>query len=153
MLAVPPCGISQFHVGDAASVKSVFYNGATGSLSGTVTFRNLGATCGLRDPRVRFTGGPAAHVPQRQVVLRSQGPIVPKPVHHGDTVAIQILWSNWCGPKSRPASGPGPPPTHIVVTLPGGGSARLPVTQAPRCDEPNAPSTIAVSLPTAVRTP
>jgi hypothetical protein len=137
--------ISDLRVGGSSSTAGVFFNGATGSLVGRVTFRNLGATCALSGrPRVRFAGGAAAHVRQQQLPLRGEPPLVTRPVRHGQTVAVEIWWSNWCGPKSRPASGPGPPPTSVTVTLPSGGAAHLKVTEAPRCDEPADPSTISV---------
>jgi hypothetical protein len=95
-------------------------------------------------PRVRFAGSSAANVRQRQAPLRGEPPVVARPVRHGQTDAVEIWWSNWCGPKSLPASGPGPPPTSVTVTLPSGGAAHLKVTEAPRCDEPADPSTISV---------
>jgi hypothetical protein len=55
-----------------------------------------------------------------------------------------MIWRNWCGPNSKPASGPGPPPDGLVLTLAHrGGEIRMrtyPQRIAPRCDAPGASS-------------
>ena len=42
-----PCRLAQLHVAGADRVEGVFFNGATGSLVGQVTFRNVGHACSL----------------------------------------------------------------------------------------------------------
>jgi hypothetical protein len=139
-----PCGLAQLHVAGADPREGVFFNGATGSLVGSVTFRNDGLACSLLGkPGVRLVGGPSATVPQLQkpLQLTAFAPDVLRPpfstraLPHGRTATVQIWWSNWCASQV---------PKAVEVTLPSGGSVRLKVAQAPRCDAPRSPSTVSV---------
>jgi hypothetical protein len=149
----PPCRISQLHVSTLAPRLGVFFNGATGSLVGWVSFTNEGAACSLLGrPRVRLVGGPAARVKQREEPLRGENPAPgsPRPAYsarsvpHGRTVGVEIWWSNWCAPGNPGTGKQSPPPTGIAVTLPSGGTVRLAVHDRPRCDAPQQPSTVSV---------
>jgi len=131
----------------------VFFNGASGSLVGAVTFRNVGAPCSLLGrPRVRLFGGGAAGVRQRQVVLPLLGraaDVLPPPFSirallRGGTAGVQIWWSNWCRVGDQGGGKLSAPPSGVEVTLPSGGRARLKVAGAPRCDQPAEPSRVAV---------
>jgi hypothetical protein len=62
----------------------------------------------------------------------------------GKSVGVTLWWSNWCGPSSRRASGPGPAPKALVLTLAGKTTIKFPVAHVPRCDQPQAPSTLSV---------
>jgi len=137
----PPCRLSQLHVDGADRKAGVFANGATGSLVGWVTFRNDGRTCSLMGrPRVRFLGAAERQV-QRPLPEETPAPdVLPPPfsvraLPHARTANVEIWWSNWCGTR---------PPTAIEVTMPSGGSVRLKVATAPRCDVPGSPSTATV---------
>lgn len=79
--------------------------------------------------------------------LRALGP--------GKSAVISLLWSNWCGPGSKPASGPGTPPDGLRIRFRSGSSLVVPVAQAPRCDAPQQPSLLSVGpfTPTARRLP
>lgn len=139
-----PCRLAQLHVAGADRREGVFFNGATGSLVGTVSFRNDGRTCSLLGkPGVRLVGGPSATVPQLQkpLQLTTFAPdVLPPPfstraLPQGRTATVQIWWSNWCASQV---------PKAVEVTLPSGGSVRLKVAHAPRCDAPGSPSTVSV---------
>ncbi|HEY5057603.1 MAG TPA: DUF4232 domain-containing protein [Gaiellaceae bacterium] len=149
----PACRLSQLRVGGDLPGLGVFFNGATGSLVGLVTFRNEGATCSLLGrPRVRLVGGIASSIREREAVLTGEqaAPGGPAPAFsvralpHGRTASVEIWWSNWCGPGNAGAGRSSPPPTGVEVTLPSGGSVRQKVTEAPRCDAPQSPSTVYV---------
>jgi hypothetical protein len=66
-----PCRLAQLRVSGADQREGVFFNGATGSLVGWVSYRNEGRACSmLGRPRVRLVGGPFATVRQRQKPLQ-----------------------------------------------------------------------------------
>jgi hypothetical protein len=149
----PPCLLSQLRVATVDPGLGVFFHGATDSLVGWLSFPNLGAPCSLLGrPRVRFVGGPAATVRQRETPLTGENPAPgsPRPpystrsVRHGRKVGVEIWWSNWCAAGNPGAGKPSRPPTGVVVTLPSGGAVRLAVHEAPRCDAPRQPSTVSV---------
>jgi hypothetical protein len=149
----PPCRLSQLHVGTVDPHLGVFFNGATGSLVGWVSFANEGAPCSLLGrPRVRLVGGPAANVKQREGPLRGESPAPgsPRPAYsarsvpHGRTLGVEIWWSNWCTPGNPGAGKQSPPPMGVAVTMPSGGTVRFAVRAAPRCDAPHQPSTVFV---------
>jgi hypothetical protein len=145
---VPPvarrCRLAQLHVGGADRRAGVFFNGATGSLVGWVTYHNDGRTCSLLGrPGVRLVGGPSATVHQLQKPLQLVAfspDVLPPPfstraLPHARTAIVEIWWSNWCASRA---------PTAVELTLPSGGSVRLKVAHAPRCDAPGSPSTVSV---------
>ena len=144
--AVPPCRLAQLHVSTVDPHLGVFFNGATGSLVGWVSFTNEGAACSLLGrPRVRLVGGPAAQVKQRETALTGEGASVPvRRLLHGRTAGVEIWWSNWCAAGNPGTGTPSPPPAGVVLTLPSGGTVHLRVREAPRCDAPQQPSTVAV---------
>jgi hypothetical protein len=139
-----PCRLAQLRVSGADQREGVFFNGATGSLVGWVSYRNEGRACSmLGRPRVRLVGGPFATVRQRQKPLQLVAfspDVLPPPfstraLPHARTAIVQIWWSNWCASQ---------PPSAVELTLPSGGSVRLKVAQAPRCDAPGSPSMVSV---------
>jgi hypothetical protein len=128
--------------------------GVFGNLVGVAVVRNAGdAPCSLRGrPSARFDGGPAEATALRIVTvpadrldesliydrassLRALGP--------GRVAAVLVNWGNWCPPGAVVTS-LGTPPSALVLVLPGGGEIAAPVDRAPRCDEPMAPSTVAI---------
>ena len=148
-----PCRLAQLHVGGADPLKGVFFNGATGSLVGRVTFRNMGRVCSLLGrPRVRFVGGPSATVRQLQKRLRGDAPaldVLPPPfsvraLPHGRSASVEIWWSNWCAAANAGDGRLSQPPAAVELALPSGGTTRLDVSSSPRCDVPAAPSTVSV---------
>jgi Protein of unknown function (DUF4232) len=129
--------------------------GATGNLIGGVLVRNAGrAPCSLRGrpSSARFEGGPATATALRVVAaaadpldtsliydrassLRALGP--------GRSAFVPVFWSNWCPPEVVVTS-TGTPPSRLVLVLAGGAELTAAVDRAPRCDEPTAPSTLAI---------
>jgi hypothetical protein len=141
----PPCRLSQLHVGTVDPHLGVFFNGATGSLVGWAGFTNEGAPCSLLGrPRVRLVGGPAAAVKQRETTFTGDPHATVRMLPHGHAAGVEIWWSNWCAAGNRGGGNLSPPPTGLVLTLPSGGSVRLAVRHAPRCDAPQEPSTLSV---------
>jgi hypothetical protein len=128
--------------------------GATGNLIGGVVVRNAGpASCSLRGrPSARFEGGPAAETPLR-VVPTAADPLDTSLIYdrgsslralgRGRSTVVPIFWSNWCPPDVVITS-TGTPPTRLVLVLPDGAELTAVVDRAPRCDEPAAPSTLAI---------
>ncbi|HEX5501506.1 MAG TPA: DUF4232 domain-containing protein [Thermomicrobiales bacterium] len=130
--------------GDLAA--SLAWQGATGALGGPLVFVNQShAPCALTGrPGVALVDGQGRTLSAQQ----QDGPPV-----HGATGAGVILqpqqgaiaivqWRNWCG--QPPAA-----PLAALVTLPGNGGqlrAVIPGPPAtPRCDQPGAPSTLAIA--------
>ena len=135
----PPCRLAQLRVGGADPRAGVFFNGAGGSLVGSVSFRNTGPPCSLLGrPRVRLLARarqlekPLAHEGRAPDVLPP--PFSVRALPTGRSASVEIWWSNWCGPI----------PAAVAVTLPRGGMVRLPVRAAARCDAPQSPSTLSV---------
>lgn len=162
----PPCRAAQLR-------SRLLLQGAGGALVGGVLLTNVArAPCSLLGrPAVRF-GGAAALATSWQVVPRRAPPAAPEAIRAplsslralgaGTSAWLALDWRNWCGPGSAPASGAGPPPDALIVVLPhDGGELHLPVAEAPRCDAPDAPSTLGVapfvprerSLPPSSRLP
>jgi hypothetical protein len=143
-----PCRTSDFRA-------SLSFQGATGSLVGGISLEHVGNdSCSLLgQPRVRFIG-PAARRERWIISWMKSFPRDPdlvyppqstlRGIRPNEQVSVQMIWRNWCGPTSKPASGPGPPPNALVLTLPRkGGEIRLttdPPRVAPRCDVPGASS-------------
>ena len=141
---------------------SLFLQGATGSLVGGVTLRQIGRTpCALvGQPSVRFAGKAARRTRWRIHTMHVLGGVDPSAIvlprsslrsmRPDEEAFVQMVWSNWCGPDSQPASGPGPAPRAIVLSLPrGGGEFRLRTQDrpiAPRCDVPGWPSNLGVTV-------
>jgi hypothetical protein len=150
----PPCRLAQLQVSGGDPRLGVFFNSATGSLVGGITVRNHGAPCSLTGrPHVRLVGGGAAAVAQAQTVFRAQArapDLLPpsfwvRALPHGARWGLTIWWLNWCAPGNPGGGNLSPAPTGLKLTLPhGGGSVRLKVTHAPRCDAPSLPSALAV---------
>jgi Domain of unknown function (DUF4232) len=121
--------------------------GATGSSVGGILFRNSGARpCSLLgtvrvsladgfDPAgVEVTANPGRTPPQPGVPMPSLRALRP-----GEHAFVEIWWSNWCGDVA---------PTRLAATLPSGDRIVLtPIPLVPRCDGPDAPSTVSVSRP------
>lgn len=131
--------------------------GAGGALVGGVVLANRGPSrCSLLGrPTVRLVGR-AAVAPRWRVVPTPAAPAAPettrdpvsslRALRPGKAAWLALHWSNWCGPRSAPASETLRPPDALVVILPqGGGEIRLPLAGAPRCDAPAAPSTLGVA--------
>lgn len=149
-----PCRLANLVVGGADPRMGVFDNGATGSLTGGVTFRNVGGPCSLLGrPTVRLLGGPAANVQLKQEPFQEGAPapdVTPRfsvrALPTGQTAYATLWWSNWCAPGNPGAGNVSLPPTEVEVTLPSGESVRLPVRGSPRCDAPQYPSTMSIGL-------
>ncbi len=143
----PPCETSDLRT-------QLQVQGATGNLIGGVLMRNVGAeACSLRGrPSARFEGGPAAATAFRVVTVAAD-PLDNSLIYDrasslralrpGRSAYVPIFWSNWCPPDVVVTS-TGTPPSSLVLVLPNGGELRVAVDQAPRCDSPSAPSTLAI---------
>ena len=118
------CSANRYHV-------DLVLNGATGGLVGIVKLAPVGQACRLAttiDLSVRradgalvtsVTGNPAALSVDRDL--------------SSEPLTISWIWRNWCGRHDGLA----------LVASAGGVSDRAPVTTPPRCDRPNAASTLA----------
>ncbi len=125
------------------------WEGATGSLLGTVRFTNRGpGTCSLGGYlAVKVIGRDDAVLPvteQRAApVPTTQSPPVLLGVNVTGAAAAQVQWREWCLPTK-------PTPVTLAVTLPDGSVLSAPYLgpntpdQTPRCDAPNLPSTLGV---------
>jgi hypothetical protein len=155
----PACTAGALHA-------ELFLQGATGSLVGGVNLLNTSsAPCSLLGwPTVSFTGAAAASVPlQVRQLPRSPEPpdVLADPVGSlralapGKSASAWLWWSNWCGPGSVPAGSPGTPPDGLELVFQGGSSLIVPLAQAPRCDAPQAPSSLQLGpyAPTTRRLP
>jgi Domain of unknown function (DUF4232) len=136
----PPCR--------AASLAAhLFLQGATGSLVGGVDLTNRARKpCSLLGrPRASFLGqaaqttkwrvlaapatpGPADVLADPPGSLRALAP--------RKTASVSLFWSNWCGQ----------PPARLELGLASGTSVVVPLSRAPRCDQPQSPSTLSVGL-------
>jgi hypothetical protein len=144
----PPC--------KAADLRThLFLQGATGSLVGGITLLNAGATaCSLVGrPSFSFTGAAAAAERWRVKKLAASSappdvladpPGSLRALQPGKSAGIQLFWSNWCGPGAVATGASGAPPDAIVLGLASGTRISVRVTQAPRCDAPQYPSTVSV---------
>ena len=144
----PPCQAHDLRA-------SLFLQGATGSLVGGVTFLNAGpAACSLVGrPSFSFSGAAAA-AEHWQVEKLASSPtpddVLADPpgslraLQPGKSAGVQVFWSNWCGPGSVPTGASGAKPTAMVLGLASGAEISVPVTDAPRCDSPQDPSTVSV---------
>ena len=139
-----PCKTSDLAVSTPGG--RFIFNGATGSLVGGAVFRNRTQRSCILDgwPSVRFVGGGSADVVQIQSRLTPSEPRlhVLRPGRRG---WFWVIWSNWCGPGSKGASGPYAPPRAVRIGLPrAGGRIELLVAEAPRCDVAGKPSRVGV---------
>jgi hypothetical protein len=128
--------------------------GATGSLLGGVLVHNAGrAPCSLRGrPSARFDGGPASATALR-VIASAADPLDTSLIYDRASslralgprrsAFVPIFWSNWCPPDVVVTS-TGTPPSRLVLVLPGGAELTAAVDRVPRCDDPAAPSTLAI---------
>src|SRR5437899_12189065 len=91
------------------------FNGATGSLVGGITVTNVGkASCSLLGPpHVRFVGGAASR--ERLLITDVKPRSGLGDLRPGEAASVEMIWNNWCGPHSRPASGGGAPPVALVL--------------------------------------
>lgn len=157
-LSVSPCSA------DDLAMAAGGWGGATGSEAGGATLVNVSIDA------CRLSGKPAVELRSGEGVVASEGS---PPSSDGDAVVLVpgavtgviTVWSNWCG--DPPAL-----PLRLRLTLPdregiltavvrtwdvvraqdmslGGGS----FVHVPRCNAPNAPSTIGVPLPFAATGP
>jgi hypothetical protein len=134
----------------------LFLQGETGSLAGYLALTNAGpAPCSLLGrPRVSLSGSAALR--ERWAV--EDAPRAPQPLDAladplgslralapGKNAVVYLVWSNWCGPGSTAAGRSGALPRGIDIGLPGGTTVVVPVTSAPRCDQPSDPSTLSAT--------
>ncbi len=132
-----PVGLPSCQAHDLAA--DAFWQGATGSMYGGVTFSaRTSAACLMRDTlQIQPLGTHGSPLPIRIIHLtRNSAPSVV--VEPGQRAAISLFWSNYCGP---------PPsyPLRVRITLPGGnGQLSVPVRNGgvPRCDAPSYQSTL-----------
>jgi uncharacterized protein DUF4232 len=133
-----PCLASALHA-------RLFLQGATGSLVGGVTLLNAGTRpCALVGrPAVSF-GAPAAARAKWRVKRLAASTAPPdvladppgslRALRPGKSASVTVYWSNWCGP----------PPRALRLALASGTTIAIALARAPRCDAPQAPSTVAV---------
>ena len=131
---------------------ALFLQGATGSLVGGVTLTNAGRPCALLGwPGVSFARAAARSTHWRiRRVAGSREPPNPladppgslRALGHGKSARVALVWSNWCGPGSSAAGSSGARPAALVLALASATGVRLPLTRAPRCDSPDAPSKV-----------
>jgi hypothetical protein len=137
----PPCRASKLR-------PKLLLQGATGKLVGGISFR-----VASKRPCSVFPAAPVISVvgAQQRVLLYDINPAdlsnarVPRSLtrlRRGDRLFVDLVWSNWCGPA---------PPAALIVKLRFNGSVRMPVTEAPRCDQAKRPSRIGVSTIVPVR--
>lgn len=173
LIALVPVGCFEGSKNEAATVRpcrasnltgKLEFNGATGSLIGGIVVTNVGkSSCSLLGPpHVRFVGGAASR--ERLLITNMKPRSGLGKLRAGEAAGVDLIWRNWCGPHSRPASGGGTPPDALVLTLPStGGELRLLVAYrtasnatvhfAPGCDVPRLPSELQMSGFVAVSKP
>ena len=134
----------------------LFLQGATGSLVGGFSLTNVGASaCSLLGwPRVAFTGGSAVSARWRVKRMARQSvsldvladpPGSLRALAPGKAASVVLFWSNWCA-AGNPGGGNLPaPPTGLRVGFASVTSMLVPLAQAPRCDQPQNPSTLSVA--------
>jgi len=81
--------------------------------------------------------------PQSTTACLSQPPVEVEP---GQSALVRFIWRNWCGPQPSGSIGlevtlPAEP---LPVSAPIVDAAGTPTMDTPRCDAPDAPSTLAV---------
>lgn len=119
--------------------------GATGSLVGGIGLRNTGAApCSLSgSPHLSIIGAHGARwqlkrlgrSPQPLDVL-ADPPGSLRALAPGKSAGVAVFWSNWCGSR---------PPRAFVLALAGNTQLVVPVSSAPRCDQPSAVSLLEVA--------
>jgi len=141
----------------------LFLQGATGSLVGGVELTNTGRSpCSLLGwPGLSFTGTPAPTRWQVKRLARSPQPldVIADPpgslraLAPGKSASVSLFWSNWCEPGNPGGGNLSNPPSGIRLAFASHTSLVVPLTSAPRCDQPQAPSLLSVSpfTPTARR--
>jgi hypothetical protein len=121
---------------------TAYWQGATGSMIGAVTFKNTGASaCTVHGrPFIEFVSkvGKVAAIDEFPVPPASGNPDTMVVLQHGETALAQVVWRNWCGSSQELSS--------LRVTMPGTGEriiVSIPVGTA-RCDVPIAGSGLVV---------
>jgi hypothetical protein len=144
-----PCTASSLHA-------HLFLQGATGSLVGGISLRNVSVRpCSLLgSPRISFSGGGALSTKwQVKRLSASQVPVDVladppgslRALAPGKSASVTVFWSNWCGPHAVVTGDPGQVPGALELLLSDGTRVSIPIAHAPRCDAPQDPSTISVS--------
>jgi len=123
------------------------WQGATGSLAGRILFTNRGsAPLTLQGvPQVAIQDVAGATLEVQAEPMPGSGAVLPVTLLPGGRAEVPFVWRNYCGPKLAG-------PLSLRVTLPGGQQVIAPVLDptgaplgdTPRCDEANAPSSLAV---------
>jgi len=118
------------------------WQGATGSLLGSVRLTNHGpTTCSLSAYRgIKVIGRDGTVLPVRDLV---EPPTSAPPVLLGvtGTATVNVQWQEWCEATN-------PTPVTLAITLPDGSvvtatnDGQNGLNQTPRCDVPNLPSTL-----------
>jgi hypothetical protein len=134
----------------------LFLQGATGSLVGGLTVTNVGTSaCSLLGwPRIAFTGGSSVSAGWR--VKRMARQSVPldvladppgslRALAPGKAASVVLFWSNWCAAGNPGGGNLSGTPTGLKVGFASGTSVLVPLTRAPRCDQPKDPSTLSVA--------
>lgn len=144
----------------------LFLQGATGSLVGGVQLTNAGGSpCSLLGwPQLLFTG-PTAAATQVQIKRLARSPqpldVLADPpgslraLAPGKSASVSLFWSNWCGPGNAGGGNLSTPPDGLRIVFASRTSLIVPLAHAPRCDQPQAPSTLSVApfTPTPRRLP
>jgi hypothetical protein len=154
-----PCRADRLHA-------HLFLQGATGSLVGGVELTNAaGSPCSLLGrPRLSFTG-PSATATRVRIKRLARSPEPPdvladppgslRALAPGKSASVSLFWSNWCRPGNPGGGNTSTPPDGLRIALASHTGLVVPLAQAPRCDQPQAPSTLSVApfTPTPRRLP
>ncbi len=135
------------------------YQGATGSMAGSIVFTNTGSgPCtlqGTANVQILDENGHVMTTIQKKMTL--DGSETPVTLQPSGQASLFFVWSNWCPPGVAETSAASPVPGGVSmhVTL-GGDQSMLNVavrhvdggsgTLVPRCDAPNSDSTLSVGF-------
>lgn len=153
--STPDASASACLAGDLSATAG--YQGATGSMAGSIIFTNTGAkSCSLRGTAsVRILDSNGTEMVTKQQTMSLDGRDQPVTLIPGGQAFIFFQWFNWCpaGTTVTSAASPVAGGVSFQVTLPGRqGSITVAATGPgsaqrgllPRCDAPGQPSTLSV---------
>lgn len=140
--SVPACTASELSA-------TVGWQGATGSMAGSVVLTNVGnRSCTLDGPAdIQFVdaSGTSLPVTQSEMAAGSAQPVGATPLRPGEQASVFFVWRNYCGPQPNGS-------LTTRVTLPNGGGRLVAQPDGPnadkgllpRCDVPGTASTVSV---------
>lgn len=133
------------------------YQGATGSMAGSIIVTNTGAeACRLSDvPKVRILDPNVQALTIDQKTMSVDGNLQPVTLLPGQQASLFFVWSNWCPPGTLETTSASPVAGGVSfqVALASDGDTLTaaarhedgkPVSLLPRCDAPGAASTLSV---------